>query len=407
MPAQNRPLQPTPPLAQAEAWGQTPAPSPGLPMLVSKPDAPLPAVARGSLVVLRQFDIADEIHLDRVQALLESQRSPLREVKSSGLVLSNPPVAVSLGTHAIELDGRSFDVEVVARLFDFGAVSLRLRFQLPEGMPWEALSSLALAAQTDERLTRIARDVSLQLERQIAPALDGAHASDVFEDYVVVAVERFVLPDGQAFLPTQLPLDAVAKLLLGERGDVTLALAEVEEATQHRASYYGDDLFVANWASALVVEPSGESMPVDVLELANAQLLELRYFDALLDRELGRLYDEVAARRGKRLKLFRAYGPVLRRTMALLLDLAEFVERAENALKVFGDVYPARLYAAAVDTLRIPAWERAVTRKQGLLQQVYDMLKSEVDASRDQLLELTIVLLIIGEMLLALGHVTG
>jgi len=46
----------------------------------------------------------------------------------------------------------------------------------------------------------------------------------------------------------------------------------------------------------------------------NAQLLELRLYDALLDRELGGLYDDLAAARRRRRPAFlRNYGSVLRR----------------------------------------------------------------------------------------------
>jgi hypothetical protein len=159
---------------------------------------------------------------------------------------------------------------------------------------------------------------------------------------------------------------------------------------------------VTGWNVALIVEPSGDPDTIEVLELANAQLLELRYYDDLLDRELANLYDEVGRRRGRSMSLLRNYGPVLRRAMILMLEIAEFIERVENALKIIGDVYLARLYASAVETLRIPSWERSVTRKQELVQQVYDVLKSEVDARRGQVSEIIVIVLILGEILLAL-----
>jgi hypothetical protein len=87
--------------------------------------------------------------------------------------------------------------------------------------------------------------------------------------------------------------------------------------------------------------------------------------------------------------------------MAVMLEIAEFVERVENAIKIIGDTYLARLYGSAVDSLRIPAWERSVTRKQALLQQVYDVLRSEVDASRGLLAEALIGALIVIELVLA------
>ena len=115
---------------------------------------------------------------------------------------------------------------------------------------------------------------------------------------------------------------------------------------------------------------------------------------------MAHLYDEVD-RRGQTVSLLRNDGPVLRRAMILMLGIAECLERVENAIKFIGDVYLARLYGSAVETLRISAWERAVTRKQALVQQVYDVLKSEVDARRGQVMEIIVIVLILGELLLA------
>jgi hypothetical protein len=51
--------------------------------------------------------------------------------------------------------------------------------------------------------------------------------------------------------------------------------------------------------------------------------------------------------------------------------------------------------------MRIPAWQASVTRKQQMLANVYQLLKGEVDTDRSLTLEATIVMLIVGELLLA------
>ncbi|MBX9701279.1 MAG: hypothetical protein K2X74_17725 [Acetobacteraceae bacterium] len=51
---------------------------------------------------------------------------------------------------------------------------------------------------------------------------------------------------------------------------------------------------VLGWDRAVPVEPHGET---DVLEVANAQLLELRNDDELLDAALPRMFELVAAAR--------------------------------------------------------------------------------------------------------------
>lgn len=379
------------------AWGQAPAPAPAPPMGA---DGALPETIQGALVVLRQFDLADEVDLDLARRLGGAERPPLRP-RTTSIVLPHPPLTVPFEPRSLQLAGREVHAELVGRVFDFGAVSVRIRIALPEGTSWNDASALVRAAQADEELTRIARDETERLANRIAPALTGRHHSALFEDYAVLLVER--LATGSEAL--SLPLRDIARLLLGEPPGARLSDAEVIETTRHRSSYDGVDLCVAGWSTALVVEPQGDLDVLEVLELANAQLLELRYYDELLDRALDELYGEVASRRGRSIGLLRNYGPVLHRTMAVMLEIAEFVERVENAIKIIGDTYLARLYGSAVESLRIPAWERSVTRKQALLQQVYDVLKNEVDASRGLLAEVMVVALIVLELVFAVvGH---
>jgi hypothetical protein len=171
----------------------------------------------------------------------------------------------------------------------------------------------------------------------------------------------------------------------------------------HHASYLETDLAVVHWNSAFVLEPSGlEDIP-DLLEFATAHLLELRYYDDLLDRELHQLYDELEE--GGNLVthvLTRKFRKLQRKTAALLLELSEMIERLENAVKIVGDFYLARLYQGAVRRFRLAAWQETVLRKQKLLAEVNDLTGAAADTSRSELLEVAIILLILWEVVAAL-----
>ena len=197
-------------------------------------------------------------------------------------------------------------------------------------------------------------------------------------------------------------------MLLGEVDSRPLSAREKEAVTQARFSYTVDDLVVVDWNSAFVYEPSGSNDIPDLLEIANAQLLEFRYYDSLLDAHIARIHDEVQARRQGWRGLVRSpYRALARETLGTLVDLNEFVERVENSLKIIGDFYLAKVYEAAIKRMRIPAWQASVTRKQQLLTQTYSLLKGEVDTARSLTLELTIALLIILEVLFAILQVHG
>ena len=177
-----------------------------------------------------------------------------------------------------------------------------------------------------------------------------------------------------------------------------------KELLPHRFSYYVDDLAILTWDNALIVDPSPEH-DTDVqfiLEFANAQLLELRYYDAVLDGELPKMYDRIAAaRRGGRAVLGRRFGPLLAGLQALVADSTEIVERVDNSLKVTDDVYLARVYSAALEIFRGRAWRAGIDRKLAIIRETYAMLNAESQAARSEALELAIVLLIVAEIALA------
>ena len=77
--------------------------------------------------------------------------------------------------------------------------------------------------------------------------------------------------------------DTIALLLRGERH--ALSRQERDEVLRHRLSYLSDDLVVPTWNAAFVYDTeAGAQAALEILEFANSQLLEFRYYDDLLDR---------------------------------------------------------------------------------------------------------------------------
>jgi hypothetical protein len=96
------------------------------------------------------------------------------------------------------------------------------------------------------------------------------------------------------------------------------------------------------------------------------------------------------------------YRTLQRRTGALLLELSEMIERLENAVKIVGDFYLARLYQGAVRRFRLPAWQENVLRKQRLVAEVNDLIGDAADTRRGEWLEIAVIVLIVLEIVAAL-----
>jgi hypothetical protein len=189
-------------------------------------------------------------------------------------------------------------------------------------------------------------------------------------------------------------------LLSGETR--TLAEAARADLLSRRFSYYTDDLVVLTWDRAFVYEPLRDTDVADVLEVANAQFLEMRYYDELLDDELPRMYDLVEEAT-RRLTLGpRRFAGLARRLYTLVAEVTELTEKVDNALQVTEDVYLARVYASALDLFRVKAVSAAVDRKLAIIRDTYSALYDEAASARAGLMEFAVIVLILVEIILAL-----
>jgi len=161
---------------------------------------------------------------------------------------------------------------------------------------------------------------------------------------------------------------------------------------------------VLTWDRAFIFEPRFDTDVADVIEVANVQFLELRYYDELLDDELPRMYDLVEATR--RLSGgARRFSKLAHRLYALVAEVTELTERVDNALQVTEDIYLARVYAAALEQFRVKLMSAAVDRKLSIIRDTYAALYNEAAGARSGMMEIAVIVLIAVEIALALLHI--
>ena len=357
------------------------------------------------LLCTRIFDVADTIDLEKCREQIGAggaalRRLSLRREGSQYIQLSDPPLLVELGAHTLTVANEACEVKVSAALFHHGAISISVRVPVPRQTSVDTLIPVADELYDSQPLDALALEEVSKLRKLLAANFEGAHLWEQTEGYTVIFVREL---EGRPTAEQVLATPGLARLLLGEKE--TLSAAEEREVLAHHFSYTPHDLAIVEWNAAFLYEPSGSEDIVDLLEIANAQLLELRYYDTVLDDELGRMYDVVGQRPVS--LLFSPYKRLARELMQTLIELSEFIERVENSLKIVGDVYLARVYEAAMTELRITRWTEQVTRKHRLLQQTYGLLKGETDTGRALTLETLVVVLILFEIIMAMfraGH---
>jgi hypothetical protein len=362
-------------------------------------------VAAGHILAYRLFDVAYAIDLAKAEETwartmrTESSRGRLTTTPAKAVAFGVPPVTLALGSISLPLPDGALQASVTARLYDFGVVSIALRMPVDD-LSWAAFSQRLNAVDRAVGLapaTVLWTDLLQRVRQGVGDALDRPIPSALEEDYLIGVATAFSEPVTAETLVGRLDL---VPLLSGEQRP--LSEGARRDLLRRRYSYYTDDLVVITWDRAFVYEPRGDSDVLDVLEVANAQLLEMRYYDELLDAELPRMYDLVeAARRRLALPGARRFADLARRLYTLVAEVTELTEKVDNALQVTEDVYLARIYAAALELFRVPTVSAAVDRKLSIIRDTYTALYDEASGSRSSLLEIIIVVMIAVEIVLA------
>jgi hypothetical protein len=358
-------------------------------------------IARGRLFALFSFDVGYEIDLGRVRAV-QAAAPPSGDGGGSGrkstparVQFPSPAVTIPAGQQTLLLAGRSVGADVSLRAHEFGAVTVV--FTVPfDGVDLSGLPAFTTTLTSGTGLETAARaTLRAELPRLgdavVRPATD---APELVEDYYVVQVSRFDPPtEAPALLGTH--RDLLARIVHCEPQD--LSPSETDEVLRTAVTYRPRDLVVTDWNVALVFDEEWEDA-LDVLELLNVQLLELRFLDAMLDRRIGALYEHVS--RPRRLLSFRREVVKVRELSEIRLDTATLRERLVNAVKLVGDLYLTKIYARTADRLHLGEWQRSIDGKLELVQKIADVLEGRAATARAELLELTIILLIAFEIVL-------
>jgi len=357
----------------------------------------------GNVTALRLFDVSNAIDLVTAERLWVGQdrqgaRSRLTATPPKAVAFGEPPLGLFLPPITLALASGAVQAQVTARLYVFGVVSLSVRVPA-DGLDWAAFTALVNAVDVEigpQEEPEVFRTSLGLLRSVVGAAMDRPTVSTLVEDYLVATVHAFDRPVTAASLGAEIDL---VPLLSGE----TRSLAESAQADilARRFSYYTDDLVVLTWDRAFVYEPRRDTDVADVLEVANAQLLEMRYYDELLDEELPRMYDLVEATRRWSLAP-RRFAKLARRLYALVAEVTELTEKVDNALQVTEDVYLARVYTAALDLFRVKLVSDAVDRKLAIIRDTYQALYDESASARAGLMEGAIIVLIMVEIGLAI-----
>jgi len=363
----------------------------------------------GEVVYIYAYDVAYEMSKAPVRELFgqpvkafefdTSKRSPRQLFFHRPQTIALPPFQ-RVGPHG------PVSVNRVVKVLPVGAISITVRvpFEVDRIEDLVVFHDLQLnTGSLNDEVRHLAEDVRRELEpyyiRPVPYLVDE-------EAYTVFCVEAPLTNDEGIAISAEAWLQGhrrqVAALLTQESNVADLSKQEADESTGRYLSYYQNDLAVVDWDAALLIdEPDDFEETLYVMELANLQLAELEAYDRLLDDALERSYRDLS---------IRAWGTgahVLHELKEIRIDLARFSDELSNITKFFGDWHLARIYENIAARFHLSDWHRTIDQKLKTLDDLYQLLKHDQNNRWMLLLEGTIVLLFVIDLVMLFLGIKG
>jgi hypothetical protein len=350
---------------------------------------------KGEVVYLYAFDVANEIVTDQVAKLLGQKPVPFEIGLPRDFPKDVPlykPLAVEF---SLEHPLQDRSVRVLVRIYDVGVVTVTMRVQIEVASLQDLAPCHHPQTANGQPLDRLALDLCLKVCTELEDFLVQGSPPSEGEAYTVFCLTDLgEVQDVNAWLTDQ--RRAVAGLLTDAPPEM-LSEAQVAEVLRLQRSFAHQDLVAIDWDAALVVDLTGYVDDVlYVLEVANLQLGELRMMDQRLDRYLARAYADLGRRQ---FVWLRGSARVLRLLRRFRVDVTKLADEVSNITKFVGDWYLARVYLAAHERFHLDQWRRSVEGRLALLDQLYQVVHSEVNEWRMLWLEAVIVVLFLIDVL--------
>jgi hypothetical protein len=360
---------------------------------------------KGEVVYIYAYDIAYDIKNEPVEKILTQPTKdylvgPSKRIPRQ-MFFYRPRMAEFAPEKRVLGSGQSVEIRKSVKIFGVGAITIQVRVpfvvdRLEDLVGFHDLkfAERGLEDEVAQFAERVLRDLAPYLVRPV-PALMQAEAYTVFCLAGLPGVAEGQGVRAEDWLKAN--RRRAAALLMQEDDAEALSEQEVRESTALYLSYYGDDLVVVDWDSAIIV---GQQDALDdvlhIMEVANVQLVELAAYDKVLDEALQLAYGDVSRER------IRRTGPVMPNLRELRIDLARLSDELSNITKFFGDWHLAKTHRNLADRFHLADWQRIIGEKTRTLDGLYQILLQNRFNAWMFVLEATIVLLFIIDLVVLL-----
>lgn len=345
----------------------------------------------GNIFIFHAFDVGDEINLERIKSLQLVTPQPLsRYFKNYHLPLSVqlPDPQSSIHCTGVKVHG-------------FGVITLR--YQIPFTATLEELR--AKINDIDALYSQQSIQDAESLFERMESTIKQPRFFHLRTSYVIIQANPMSEVTDIINLKKEMG-STIASLLRFETE--TLSEYQKDEIIETSMGYYRNDLIIIDTDAAFMYDDEYEEL-LDLFEFANMQHLELQYFDRVLDRQLSNAYERKV--QSPPIKSYLPFVGAMSNDPVselgqLKVDISVITERLENSIKLAGEIYYSELYSLLTKKLDLQNWKDSINRKLSIIQGISNIYQHKMEAIREDLLSMSVIVLIFLELLLGLMNLT-
>lgn len=363
------------------------------------------------LIAAHLFDIGGELTPEELRKICESvgeiKKEKISQIYTDYFIqLGMTPVRSLTGEGAATICSMQVELRKYVKMTTFGAVLVEFSFDFKHSLSFEELRSAAnckavTVSGREEQLIKLARE---EFDRVILAA--GGKFKQVYQPPSIVDSYRIIVDE-----KPKSEEEICAALLNENLGTLS---SGITAGIMKRAVSYSkrDKVVVSNLSSYIYSEEYPEDF-INIIELSRIQLFELKIYDTILDKEIGKTYAMLETIPftqgilGLRLfsKSYKKLADVALELMELRIELVDMVMDVMNSTKVTDDISLAYLYRRVNEEFRLNDWYESAKAKLEELEDVYMMVIDRLDMLRSYTIEFLILVVIVLEVVIfvALG----
>lgn len=343
----------------------------------------------GNIYLFHAFDVGDDINLEKLKT--SGVVTPQQMTLSKFFKNYHLPLAIE-----IPYADKS-PTCISAKIHNFGVISLI--YKIPFRDTLENIRQ-QLDALDNQWADKSLIDVEI-IFKSIKPYIAKPNFFHTRSPYVLIQV------DPQPTLLDMVKLKdtyggVIASTLRFETE--TLSESQKNEILASAIGYFRGDLIVVDTDAAFVYDDEYVDV-LDLFEFANIQHLELRYFDRLLEQQLNYIY-EGRVRKVPLSGYFPFIGTLTKGPVddmdKLKVDISVIAERLEGSIKLAGEPYYSELYSLLVEKRELKNLKDAIDKKLNIIKDVLSTLQHKTEAIREDMLTVSIIVLIFIELILGI-----